>query len=237
MTPTITTKNPDSRISLAPDEYTMWLERVLTGKNQGELVQAYDMLLTKVKRIDPLTLAEETGGRYLAEGVPRILVPFLHSWFVLTLVPYRVKGEHEVVDTLPLKVLFLQHLLAAGENHGSAVKVMGTWIDCRSLQHGAVLGAHFSRSVSNTLGAFFSLDRPTRISRAMQWGGRPVDLGEEGFLFDLFPRVPVALIHWFGDDEFPAFSKVLFDVSASNFMPTHGLTALTEFLVHRIVEG
>ncbi len=236
MTPTNIRKDERTKAAVAPDEYSMWLERVRTGKNRDELDKAYDMLLTKVKRIDPFTLAEETGGRYLPEGMPRILVPFLHSWFVLTLVPYRVKGEHEVIDTLPLKVLFLQHLLAAGENRGSAVKVMGIWIDSRGLQHGAVLGAHFSRSVNETIGRFFALDPGTRISRALQWGGRPTDLGDAGFLFNLFPRLPVALIHWFGDEEFPAYSKVLFDVSASNFMPTHGLTALTEFLVHRLAE-
>ena len=37
-----------------PDEYTMWLERARTGKNVEELQKAYDDLLQKVKRIDPI---------------------------------------------------------------------------------------------------------------------------------------------------------------------------------------
>jgi hypothetical protein len=44
------------------------------------------------------------------------------------------------------------------------------------------------------------------------------------------------LIHWEGDEEFPAYSKILYDISASNYMPTHGLAALTEFLIHRLAE-
>jgi hypothetical protein len=115
---------------------------------------------------------------------------------------------------------------------------MGKWIDYRSLQHGAVLGAHLARSTTDTLARFFALRKEGRISAALKWGGKPLDgLGDCGFLFKLFPRLPVALIHWRGDDELPSYSKILYDVSASNYMPTHGLAALTEFLIHRLVEN
>ena len=219
------------------DEYTMWLERASSGKNVGELERAYEEAMVKVKRIDPLTIAETTDGVYRgAEGVPRVEIPFLHSWFSLDLLPYRLRAGHEEVDTLPLRVLVLLHLIAGAENQGTAVRVMGQWIDGRSLQHGAVLGAHFSKTTTETLDRFFSLDYESRMGRALAWGGRPLDLGDEGLLFRFFPRLPVALIHWKGDEEFPPAAKILFDVSASNYMPTHGLTALTDFLIHRLAE-
>lgn len=218
-------------------EYTMWLERDKTKKNVGELEKSYDSLIRKIKRIDPLTIAETADAQYQGDGVPRIVIQFLHSWFVLDLLPYRVRAEHSYLDTLPLKVLVLLHLLAAGENAGTAVGVMGQWIDCRSLQHGAVLGSHLAKSTTDTLEDFFSLSKSEQVARVLKWGGKPLDdLGDDGYLFKLFPRLPVALIHWREDDEFPGSSKILYDVSASNYMPTHGLTALTEFLVHRLVE-
>ena len=220
---------------MCPDEYTMWLEREKTGKNVSELEKSYDSLIRKIKRIDPLTIAETADAGYQGDGVPRLMVQFLHSWFVLDLLPYRVRAEHPELDTLPLKVLVLHHLIAAAENEGSAVRVMGQWIDCRSLQHGAVLGAHLSRSTTDKLARFFALRREEQLSRAMKWGGKPLDdLGDYGFLFKFFPRLPMAIIHWQRDEEFSAYSKILYDVSASNYMPTHGLTALTEFLMHRL---
>ncbi len=223
---------------LPPDEYTMWLERARTGKNVKELDEFYALLIKRVKRIDPITVAEMTDAEYKGgDGVPRIVIPFLHSWFVLELLPYRVGAGHEIVDTLPMKVLVLQHLIAAAENQGTAVRVMGEWIDCRSLQHGTVMGAHFSKTTDDLLKRYFSLSRNQRISRALQWGGKPVDLGDEGFLFKFFPRLPVALINWREDAEFASYSKILYDISASNYMPTHGLAALTEFLIHRLAEG
>ncbi len=221
---------------MGPDEYTMWLERARSGKNVAELERGYQELIAKVKRVDPLTLAEMTDGIYKADGMPRVEIPSFHSWFVLELVPYRVKAGHSELDTLPMRVLVLQHLIAAGENQGTAVRVMGQWIDVRSLQHGAVMGAHFSRSSNDNLGRFFALDNEERLARVFKWGGRPFEMGDASFLFHFFPRVPVALVHWKGDDEFPPYSKILYDVSASNYMPTHGLAALTEFLIHRLAE-
>ncbi|HMK35928.1 MAG TPA: DUF3786 domain-containing protein [Desulfomonilaceae bacterium] len=219
-----------------PDEYTMWLEREKTGKNVDELQGMYDELIRKVKRIDPLTIAETCEAAYKSDGIPRVVIPFLHSWFVLEFVPYRIRAEHEPVDTLAMKVLVLQHFIAAAENLGTAVRVMGQWIDIRTLRHGSVMGAHFAKKTSDLLGKFFSLEKETKISRVLQWGGRPIDLGDEGYLFKFFPRLPVAFVYWTQDEEFAPYSKILYDVSASNYMPTHGLAALTEFLIHRLAD-
>lgn len=221
---------------LPPDEYLMWLERERTGKNVDELQESYNTLIQKVKRIDPITIAETTDTQYKGNGIPRLVIPFLHSWFVLNLLPYRMRAEHPVIDTLALKVLTLHHLVTAAENQGTAVRVMGRWIDCRSLQHGSVLGAHLAKSTAEGLAEFFGLDQKKQLARAFRWGGKPLDLGDRGFLFKFFPRLPVAFIHWIGDEEFPSYSKVLYDVSASNYMPTHGIAALTEFLIHRLAE-
>jgi hypothetical protein len=214
----------------------MWREREKLNKNVDQLRIAYDELIKKIKRVDPVTLAETTDGHYRSEGIPQITLQFLHSWFVLDFLPYKITGAHELVDTLPLKVLALQHFLAAAENQSNGVHVMGKWIDCRDLQHGAVLGAHFSRKILDRLRRFFSMEDSEKISRALRWAGKPAKLADEGFEFKLFPRLPVALINWKDDEEFPAYSKILFDVSASNYMPTHGLAALTEFLIFRLTE-
>jgi hypothetical protein len=214
----------------------MWLERARTGKNSGEMEKAYQQLMKRVKKIDPLTIAETTDSKFLTDGVPRVAIPFLHSWFELDLVPYRLRGGHEMIDTLPMKVLVLLHLIAAAENEGTAVRVMGQWIDCRSLHDGAVLGAHFSKNTTQLMSRFFAFHVEERMRRALTWGGKPVDLADDGLVFSFFPRLPMAVVNWEADEEFPAYSKILYDVSASNYMPTHGLVALTDFLIHKLAE-
>ncbi|MGC8604627.1 MAG: DUF3786 domain-containing protein [Desulfomonilaceae bacterium] len=220
-----------------PDEYSVWTAREKMGKNCGEVEEFYKELIQKVQRIDPMTIAETADAHYKGEeGIPRLVIPFLTTWFTLDLLPYRLRAEHLEFDTFTMKVLVLQHLIAAAENQGSAVRVMDQWIDPRSLQFGAILGAHFAKSTMELLDTFFGAGRETVIARALKWGGRPNNFGDTGFTFYLFPRLPVALIHWNSDEEFPAYSKILYDVSASNYMPTHGLTALTDFLIHRLAE-
>ncbi len=226
----------EDALQTTPDEYSMWIQRENTGLNVSELKKSYELLIQKVKRIDPITIAEMTDGRYEGGGIPRVTVPFLQSWFVLDLLPYRIRAGHRIFDTMTMKVLFLHHLIAAAENQGTAVRVMGTWIDCRSLQHGAVLGAHFAKSTSDMLGRFFGMAPEKCIGRALQWGGKPVNFGDKGFLFKFFPRLPIVVMHWAGDEEFPPYNKILYDISASNYMPTHGLATLTDFLVHRLAE-
>lgn len=219
------------------DEYSIWLERFQSGRNVAELERSYEELMQAVKRFQPLILAETTGGRFQGQGVPRVEVPFLYSWFALDLLPYRLRAGHEELDVLPLKVLVLHHFIAAGENEGKAVRVMGQWIDARSLQHGAVLGAHFARTITDVLGTFFELPRQKRLGAVLRWGGRPIELGNEAYQFNFFPRLPCVLLHWRKDEEFGSYSKILYDVSASNYLPTHALVSLTEFLVFRLAEG
>ncbi len=220
-----------------PDEYSVWIIREKMGKNADAVEEFYDELIHKVQRIDPITIAETADAHYRGgDGIPRLVIPFLTSWFTLDLLPYRLRAEHQEFDTITMKVLVLQHLITAAENQGSAVKVMNQWIDPRSLQFGAILGTHFAKSTMELLDTFFDAGRDSVIAKALKWGGRPNDFGDTGFTFCLFPCLPVALIHWNSDEEFPAYSKILYDVSASNYMPTHGLTALTDFLIHRLAE-
>ncbi len=46
-----------------------------------------------------------------------------------------------------------------------------------------------------------------------QLGGTPLDMADKAFSFKIAPRIPVAILLWKGDDEFPAESKMLFDRS------------------------
>jgi hypothetical protein len=46
-----------------------------------------------------------------------------------------------------------------------------------------------------------------------QLGGIPLDMADRAYSFRIAPRIPVAILLWKGDDEFPAESKMLLDRS------------------------
>lgn len=48
-------------------------------------------------------------------------------------------------------------------------------------------------------------------------GGTPLAMADAAFSFTITDRIPVALLYWCGDDEFPAEAKLLFDQT----LPSH----------------
>lgn len=42
-------------------------------------------------------------------------------------------------------------------------------------------------------------------------GGKPVDMGDKAFVFQITPTIPVVVLYWAGDEDFPAEAKLLFD--------------------------
>lgn len=61
-------------------------------------------------------------------------------------------------------------------------------------------------------------------------GGRPAPHGDAAMQLPALPKVPVTLILWRADDEFPARADLLFDATAPRHLPTDvlwGIAALT----------
>jgi len=48
--------------------------------------------------------------------------------------------------------------------------------------------------------------------------GNPVDMGDAAYHFRVLPRIPVTVVYYLGDDEFPAEAKILFDRTISDHL-------------------
>ncbi|MBP8108006.1 MAG: DUF3786 domain-containing protein [Caldilineaceae bacterium] len=76
-----------------------------------------------------------------------------------------------------------------------------------------------------------------RLRRAvLAAGGHPTAVSDGGFTFNGLPRIPLALVYWLGDDEFPPQAQVLFDAVAGHYLPIDGSAALGRRLVTRILK-
>jgi hypothetical protein len=51
-----------------------------------------------------------------------------------------------------------------------------------------------------------------------------------------FPKLPIVIALWIGDEEVPASANILFDANAGNILPTEGLSVAAGVLVGRLVE-
>ena len=65
----------------------------------------------------------------------------------------------------------------------------------------------------------FNNDKEAFLKKGRKLGGSEIEYGDMSIRLFPFPRIPVVLIVWSGDDEFPPRSSLLFDSSCTFHIP------------------
>jgi len=112
------------------------------------------------------------------------------------------------------------------------------WIGFRELPHGAFYNQAFQGYAGDHLGKHFGF-HPERLETTAQRldGWKLPALAPYAFAFQPLPQIGLAAVLWPGDEEFPAKASILFDASASHYMPTDGLAILGSGLTRRLVKA
>ncbi|MDD2554764.1 MAG: DUF3786 domain-containing protein [Syntrophaceticus sp.] len=117
--------------------------------------------------------------------------------------------------------LILQYLAqATGE------PLAGRWISYAELPNGMFHDLPFRTDAIEPLARTFG-GQPGRflqVSRSL--GGQELGIGDIGVVIPVFPRIPVAVILWVADEEFPARANMIFDASVSKYLTTAALHSL-----------
>ncbi len=66
----------------------------------------------------------------------------------------------------------------------------------------------------------YDRDVPGFLRQGMKFGGEQLDYGDAALRQFPFPRIPVVLVLWASDDEFPERADILFDSTCSIHLPT-----------------
>jgi hypothetical protein len=74
----------------------------------------------------------------------------------------------------------------------------------------------------------FGEDREAFLSAGRSLNGKVRDLGDAAICLPVLPRVPVTLILWEKDDEFPAKVTVNFDSTISSHLPLDIIWAVVD---------
>lgn len=115
----------------------------------------------------------------------------------------------------------IHHLLSARE-----VTPEGEWISEKDMPGGATFfrGPHAvpTEDITGTIGNDLSLFR----EKCLAFGGTPLEMADAAFCFTITRRVPMAVLYWIGDDDFPAEAKLLFDRTITRHLELDGIFAL-----------
>ena len=66
-------------------------------------------------------------------------------------------------------------------------------------------------------------------------GGKKMEMGDSSITFHPFPKIPITLILWKGDEEFSPQGTILFDSSIKNFLGGEDIAFLTDTTVYKLM--
>ena len=106
------------------------------------------------------------------------------------------------------------------------IKASNEWISEKEIPGGTTFfrGPHEipTRLISN----LFKNDINGFKLRCEELNGTFLDMADAAYRFEITSRIPVAVLYWEGDDEFPAESKILYDKSITDFLASDIVYAL-----------
>ncbi len=135
---------------------------------------------------------------------------------------------------VPLKdrVLILHYLATA-----KGTPVSGEVITYRDVPDGLGYYDVFQKRAIRPWLNRFAVQPEGFIKAGEALGGSPGEFGDASVRVTAFERVPVTLVLWCGDDEFPAEGGVLFDTSVVDYLSAYAITELCEVIAWSLVRG
>jgi hypothetical protein len=124
----------------------------------------------------------------------------------------------------------VQYLLTAQEE-----PPRGEWVNPRALPHGDFFFRGPHDMPTGGLEEAFGRRIEAFQKAAEALGGRAVAAGDAAYQFAALPRVPVVVVLWRADEEFPARAQILLEKAADRQLPLDALWVLCHMLAKRLV--
>jgi len=173
---------------------------------------------------DPYRMAAAAGCPY-DDGV--FAVPFLGTTYRVGYPTGEVLGGGELEEAA--RILVLHYLCGAtGEPLG------GRLVSFKELPGGFLYAGPFAGRALQPLVRAFGTRGEELLRAGAALGGRPVSLGDVAVEVPALPLVPLTMVIWLGDEEFPASGNILFDSTAGVHLSTEDCVVLAETAVRRL---
>lgn len=189
----------------------------------------YDIDKKKFKEKAAPLMAQNSGGTYNSDE-QSIVIEYLGDKYKVT----HPEGEVTFLERdgevdLKVKVLLLHYLYAA-----SGVPLMNRKISFKEVPGGDIYIDPFNRRTVIPFVNMFGEKAEDFKKVAEMMNGTPDTMGDVSYSIPVFPKVPVTYVLWEGDDEFPASGTVLFDASATSYLPTEDFAVIAQFAVFKM---
>ena len=158
----------------------------------------------------------------------------LHIWGDEYLVSPNENKIKRVTDNLPIPgeifYFFILHYLL----HSKTSEVKKEWISEKEIPGGDLFFTVSHEIPTSLISDRYGNDIEGFKKTCVQLQGTPLDLADASYSFDITPRIPVAVLFWDGDEDFPPDAKLLFDKSIAGLLAPDIVLALAHEVCSRI---
>ena len=156
-------------------------------------------------------------------------VPFLTENLLVDLARRQVTTPSEEAAPARIGVLALHYLVTA-----DGASETGKLASFAELPGGAAYLGPFNGRVVDRVARKLGNNPTAFLKCGMDLGGQPTRLGDAAMIFRVFPRVPVTIALWRGDEELPPGASVSFDRNVAHYLSTEDVVVACEELLSRL---
>ncbi|MBN2502744.1 MAG: DUF3786 domain-containing protein [Anaerolineales bacterium] len=215
----------------------MSARKLVAARPDGNhLERRFEEIRTSLASEDPYVLAFRTGSKFKPineednAGVFR-----LAYWGKEIEVQFPAFDVLDVADGKLLNA-FEQTLIAYYFQDSDGMALTGKWIAFSELPDGMFYKTAFQGYTGKEILKTFGEDAEAFERAALALNGKPVDIGDKAFSYQMLPMFRLAVVCWFGDDEFPPSYRVLFDESAGHHLSADGCAIVGSMLAKRLIK-
>ena len=136
-------------------------------------------------------------------------------------------AEAELKD----KALILHYLTQA-----KGTLLSGKLIAYSELKEGAVYFPSFHKRAIKPLIDYFGSKPEKLLEVSSNLNGQSVDYGDIAVTIPAFARVPITLVLWKGDEEFPPNANILFDSTVLDYLSVEDINILCQTIVWHLIK-
>lgn len=192
---------------------------------------AYGIVKERLAQIDVAEQCRRSGADCTPDVA--ILLSYLHETYSLD-----VKAASAALVP-PSRELSLREniLLLHYFTHATGNPLTGKQVTYRDLPGGLVYYPTFIKRTIQPLTNTFGKDAALLLHLSASLGARRLDYGDAGLVIDAFPKVPITLVLWQGDDELAGEVNLLFDSSITDYLESEDVTVVCEAITWRLVKA
>jgi len=159
-------------------------------------------------------------------------IPFLNRIYAVGYPDFEFCDPTESDMEIPIQeqILILHYLLAQNTD-----PLSGQWVSYREIPGASFYFSAFVKRAIDPVKNVFGQDPASLTNAAGHLKGKPIEPGDVGFEFAVLPKVPLQLVLYAGDDEFPSEANILFDRTIGEILSPEDIAWLAGMLVYRLI--